>query len=79
MGKIEALYRYPVKGFSAQPLERVAAEADAGFPKDRSYAFSRGELAGADYRTARPKTDFLMLMRDERLASLDARFEEDGA
>jgi len=78
MGKIAALYRYPVKGFNAQPLSEVAIEAEAGFPKDRFYAFSRGELPPDYYAQARPKTEFLMLLRDERLAALDARFEDAG-
>jgi uncharacterized protein YcbX len=78
MGKIAALYRYPVKGFNAQPLSEVAIESEAGFPKDRFYAFSRGELPPDYYAEARPKTEFLMLLRDERLAALDARFEDDA-
>lgn len=77
MGKITALYRYPVKGLSAQPLTNVAIEADAGFPKDRAYALSRGKLPAADYASPRPKTDFLMLLIDERLAALNARFEDE--
>ncbi len=76
MGKIEALYRYPVKGFNAQPLTEVAVEAEAGFPKDRIYAFSRGESPPDHYAEARPKTEFLMLLRDERLAALEARFDD---
>ena len=46
--------------------------------KDRAYAFSRGKLAAADYVSPRPKTDFLMLLIDEGLAALDARFEDAG-
>jgi uncharacterized protein YcbX len=76
MGKVAALYRYPVKGFNAQPLTEVAIKAKAGFPKDRFYAFSRGELPPDHYAKARPKTEFLMLLRDERLAALDARFQD---
>ncbi len=76
MGKIAALYRYPIKGFNAQPLTEVAVEAEHGFPKDRWYAFSRGELPPDHYAEARPKTEFLMLLRDEQLAALDARFDD---
>ena len=78
MGKVATLYRYPVKGFNAQPLTEVAIKAEAGFPKDRFYAFSRGEFPPDHYSEARPKTEFLMLLRDERLAALDARFEDDA-
>jgi uncharacterized protein YcbX len=38
MGKIAALYRYPINGFNAQPLTELAIKAEAGFPKDRFYA-----------------------------------------
>ena len=76
MGKIAALYRYPIKGFNAQPLTEVAVEAEHGFPKDRWYAFQRGELPPDHYAEARPKTEFLMLLRDEQLAALDARFDD---
>lgn len=79
MREISALYRYPVKGLSAQPLTRVAVKPEAGFPKDRFYAFSKGTLSPSDYEEApRPKTDFLMLLLYERLARLDAKFDDDG-
>jgi hypothetical protein len=47
MGRIAALYRFPVKGFSPQPLARVDIEAAAGFPKDRFYVFSQCKLPAA--------------------------------
>jgi len=76
MGEIAALRRHPAKGFNAQSLTVVAVEAEHGFPKDRWYAFSRGELPPEHYAEARPKAEFLMLLRDEWLATLDARFED---
>ncbi|VTZ27288.1 Sulfurase [Methylocella tundrae] len=77
MGKVSGLYRYPVKGFTAQPLTEVAVMPAAGFPKDRFYAFSKGTLQPSDYEAApRPKTDFLMLLLHEQLAKLDAKFDD---
>jgi uncharacterized protein YcbX len=36
MTHIANLYRYPVKGLSADPLERVAVEAGETLPFDRA-------------------------------------------
>lgn len=75
--RITALYRYPVKGLSAQPLESVTLSAGETIPFDRAWAIENGP--GRFNPTAPkhlPKVAFLMLMRDERLASLDAEFDE---
>lgn len=74
---ISALYRYPVKGMSPERLEAVEVEPGEMFPFDRTYAVEAGTKR-FDPATPRhlPKVAFLMLMRDERLASLDTRFDE---
>jgi uncharacterized protein YcbX len=75
--ELKALYRYPVKGLSPEALERVRLEVGATVPFDRAYAIENG--AGRfDANAPRylPKINFLMLMRDERLATLATRFEE---
>ena len=75
-GRVVALCRYPVKGLSAEPLETVSLTPGRGFPHDRAWGFAR---RGTDFDPARPKPlpkeRFLMLMRDERLAGLDTRFD----
>ena len=38
MGRVEALYRYPVKGFSAEALGSVELQPGATIPFDRAYA-----------------------------------------
>ncbi|MCH9808249.1 MAG: MOSC domain-containing protein [Alphaproteobacteria bacterium] len=74
---ISALYRYPVKGLSAQPLERVALKAGATIPFDRAWAIENGPgRFDPDAPKHLPKIAFLMLMRDERLAALETEFEE---
>ena len=40
--QVVALYRYPVKGFSPEPLERVRIEMGGTFPFDRAFAIENG-------------------------------------
>ncbi len=74
---IEAIYRYPVKGLSPQPLARVMLSAGATLPADRLYAIENGP-SGFDPSAPAyfPKIRFLMLMRNERLASLRTDYDE---
>lgn len=73
---IAALYRYPIKGLSAEKLDRVALTPGACLPHDRRFAIA---LPSTRFDPERPewlaKTHFVMLMRDEKLALLDARFD----
>ena len=75
--QIASLYRYPVKGLSPEPLPHVALEVGQTFPADRRYAIENGP-SGFDPKVPAwlPKAHFLMLMRNERLASLQTRFED---
>jgi uncharacterized protein YcbX len=74
---IRSIYRYPVKGLSAQELPRVALAVGETLPADRAYAIANGF---DDFDPARPafvpKQRFLMLMKNERLAALATRFDE---
>ena len=74
---IAGLYRYPVKGLTPEPLQRVALSVGQTVPGDRRYAIENGP-SGFDPAVPawRPKTQYLMLMRDERLAALRSHFEE---
>lgn len=76
-GHVVSLYRYPVKGLSPQPLDEVLLEKGATFPFDRAYAIENGP-GRFDPEAPRnlPKVNFLMLMRDERLATLQTHFDE---
>ena len=75
---VSALYRYPVKGLTPEPLERVSLAAGETLPFDRAYAIENGP-GRFDSSAPRhlPKINFLMLMRDERLATLTSRFEDE--
>jgi len=75
--RIQAIYRYPVKGLSPQALARVPLAVGETLPADRLYAIENGptgfDPAAPVYF---PKIRFLMLMRNERLASLRADYDE---
>jgi uncharacterized protein YcbX len=75
--RVAALYRYPVKGMTPEALARVALEKGGTMPFDRAYAIENGP-GRFDPESPRhlPKINFLMLMRNERLASLEARFDD---
>jgi uncharacterized protein YcbX len=77
--RLSALYRYPVKGLTPEPLDRVTLAIGETLPFDRAYAIENGH-GRFDPEAPRhlPKINFLMLMRDERLATLRSRFEDDS-
>ena len=72
--KIQAIYRYPVKGLSPEPLPRTELAAGKTVPFDRMYAIENGP-SGFDPASPAylPKQRFLMLMRNARLAELRTR------
>jgi GntR family transcriptional regulator/MocR family aminotransferase len=72
MVAVSKIYRYPIKGLSAQPLSAVTLEADKPFPYDRIFALAR---PGAPIERNDPKWAkkglFVMLMLDENLARVN--------
>jgi len=76
---IRAIYRYPVKGLSPQALERTRLSVGQTVPADRLYAIENGPCGFDPEAPAYfPKQRFLMLMRNDRLASLRTDFEENS-
>jgi len=71
------IYRYPVKGLSPEGMPAVDLRAGETLPLDRCYAIENGP-SGFDPAAPQwlPKAQFLMLMRNERLASLETRYDE---
>jgi uncharacterized protein len=73
---VAKIYRYPVKGLSAQILPEVNLTACEGLPDDRRFAITHG---AASFDTSipewRPKKDFLHLARNERLAALETDYD----
>jgi uncharacterized protein YcbX len=74
--KVTALYRYPVKGFSPEPLQRAEIPAGGTMPFDRAYAIENGPSGfDPDAPAYLPKAYFLMLMKNERMAEFSTRFD----
>jgi uncharacterized protein YcbX len=75
--RINAIYRYPVKGLSPQPLQNTSLSVGATLPADRLYAIENGPIGFDPAAPAYfPKIRFLMLMRNERLAALRTDYDE---
>ena len=76
--RITQICRHPVKGLNAETLARVALAPGEGLPHDRRFALAHGSTSfdpkAPDWQ---PKTHFLMLMRDEKLAQLRIAFDEE--
>lgn len=77
VARVTGLYRYPVKGLSPETLDSVELSPGKTLPLDRIYAIENGP-GRFDPEAPRhlPKINFLMLMRDERLATLETRLDE---
>jgi hypothetical protein len=79
MSTVRHLYRYPVKGLSPEPLEDVHLSPGETIPYDRAYAIENGP--GRFDPTAPKhllKINFLMLMRNEKLAALTSAFDAES-
>ncbi len=78
MVAVSKIYRYPIKGLSAQPLSNVMLDADRPFPHDRIFALAR---PGAPIDREAPKWAkkglFVMLMLDENLAQVNTHLDLD--
>ena len=74
---VASIYRYPVKGLTPEPLEQVTLKPGQTLPADRRYAIENGPI-GFDPAAPQyfPKTQFLMLMRNERLAALRSHYDD---
>ena len=74
--RIEHLYRYPVKGLSAEALEAAEVVAGGALPWDRAFALAQGD---APFDPAAPvwlkKTNFMCLMANARIAALKSHFD----
>lgn len=75
--RIASLYRYPVKGLSPEPVASAILEEGAYFPGDRLFAIENGP-SGFDPAEPvhQPKIKYLMLMRNEVLATLRTRYDD---
>ena len=75
-GSVAAIYRYPVKGLSAEKMDRVVLAPGKCLPHDRRFAIAPGSTRfDPEHPEWLPKTHFIMLMRDEKLAQLRTHFD----
>lgn len=79
LATVKSICRYPVKGLGPQPLSRAELQPNQPIAGDRRFAIENGP-SGFDPAAPKymPKNRFLMLMRNERLAQLAARFDHSG-
>ncbi|HWL79831.1 MAG TPA: MOSC N-terminal beta barrel domain-containing protein [Roseomonas sp.] len=74
--RVEHLYRYPVKGLTAEALESVELRAGECLPHDRRFALVQGD---APFEQAAPrflpKQNFACLMANARLALVASAYE----
>jgi len=74
--RIEYLYRYPVKGLTAEALEWTEVEQGGCIPWDRAFALAQGDSGFDPAAPAwRQKDYFMCLKRNARIASLFSFFD----
>ena len=75
MHVIKNIIRYPIKGLSEEYLENIVLKKNQVLPGDREFAFARYNV---DYNDSNPKylrkTNFLALVKEEKLAKLRTTF-----
>ena len=73
--RVEQLYRYPVKGLTAEALDEAVVEPGETLPWDRAFALAQGD---APFDPADPtwlkKTHFMCLMANARIAAIRSSF-----
>ncbi len=74
--RIEYLYRYPVKGLTAEALDQAEVETGGAIPWDRAFALAQGD-SGFDPAAPvwLPKYNFLCLMKNAKAALLFSVFD----
>jgi hypothetical protein len=78
-GSVVAVCRYPVKRLSAEEMDRVVLTPGECLPHDRRFAIALGSTRfDPEHPEWLPKTHFIMLMRDEKLAQLRTRFDAES-
>ena len=74
--RVEYLYRYPVKGLTAEALDAAEVEEGGCIPWDRAFALAQGDAPlDPENPVWLPKQNFMCLMRNARIAALRSSFE----
>jgi hypothetical protein len=75
---LHSIYRHPVKGLTPESLNAVTLERGRAIPNDRRFALALGSTPTETASTKwMPKSNFLMLQRNERLARLQTYFNDE--
>lgn len=73
--RIEYLYRYPVKGLTAEALDAAEVEEGGCIPWDRAFALAQGDSGfDPDQAVWLQKQNFMCLMKNARIAALFSFF-----
>ncbi|MCT4657148.1 MAG: MOSC domain-containing protein [Cohaesibacter sp.] len=73
---LSAIYRYPIKGFTGQELDKIQLKANAPMPWDRAFAIENGPSGFEPTNPAHiSKNAFLVLMKHPELAQLKTSFD----
>ena len=75
---VHSIYRHPVKGLTPESLNAVTLAPGRAIPNDRRFALALGSTPTQTASTKwMPKSNFLMLQRNERLARLQTYFNDE--
>lgn len=75
---ISAIYRHPVKGLTPEEREQVILSPSQAIPNDRRFALALGTTrVDGTVSEWMAKSNYLMLMRDERMAQLQTEFDDE--
>ncbi|WP_338662776.1 MOSC N-terminal beta barrel domain-containing protein [Pararoseomonas sp. SCSIO 73927] len=74
--RVERLYRYPVKGLTAEALEEVQLTPGQTIPHDRRFALAQGDSPFDEAAPAfLPKQNFACMMKNGRVVLVRAAFD----
>lgn len=74
--RIEYLYRYPVKGLTAEALEEAPVEPGGCIPWDRAFALAQGDSGfDPEQPTWLPKANFMCTMKNAAIVRIAASFD----
>lgn len=76
-GRITALYRYPIKGFTPEPVTSARLEVGGCFPADRLFAIEDGPSGFDETAPAYvPKMKYTVLAKLEQVAKARTAYDE---
>jgi len=74
--RVEQLYRYPVKGLTAESLEEVLLSPGQTIPHDRRFALAQGDSPFTEEAPRfLPKQNFACMMKNSRVVLVRAAFD----